>query len=186
MKCRICPNYVTSDDNLHWTHEHGDVHCGTGDGSTAYPLVEPIEASGADINAMVEGYLDAQLWAGLDYREEGSEPVPYDENYSREDIAEDYVAAVRAELTEVVANHPLAVRMYLAVSPTARPTYGDERKRLSNEHFGHDFYLTREHHGAGFWDRGLGELGDYLTKVAHSYGAATELWDNGNGRLMAA
>uniref|UniRef100_A0AAU8GP46 C2H2-type domain-containing protein n=1 Tax=Mycobacterium Phage BigBubba TaxID=3158890 RepID=A0AAU8GP46_9CAUD len=180
MKCRICPNYVTSDDNLHWTHEHGDVHCGTGDGSTAYPLVEPIEASGADINAMVEGYLDAQLWAGLDYREEGSEPVHYDENYSREDIAEDYVAAVRAELTEVVAQHPLAVRMYL----NAREY--DPGQGTVSAYFGHDFYLTREYHGAGFWDCGLGELGDYLTKVADSYGAATELWDNGNGTLVAA
>lgn len=34
------------------------------------------------------------------------------------------------------------------------------------EHCGHDLYLTSHHHGAGFWDRGLGDLGDELTKYA--------------------
>jgi hypothetical protein len=37
---------------------------------------------------------------------------------------------------------------------------------------GHDFWLTRNHHGAGFWDRGLGKVGDELTKNAHPYGDA--------------
>lgn len=30
---------------------------------------------------------------------------------------------------------------------------------------GHDFWLTRAGHGAGFWDRGLGELGDQLSAL---------------------
>lgn len=34
--------------------------------------------------------------------------------------------------------------------------------------FGHDFWLTRNHHGVGFWDRGLGDLGDRLTTLAQS------------------
>lgn len=35
---------------------------------------------------------------------------------------------------------------------------------------GHDFALTRNHHGAGFWDRGYGDLGDRLTVAAQSFG----------------
>lgn len=35
---------------------------------------------------------------------------------------------------------------------------------------GHDLYLTRCGHGAGFWDRGLGKLGDRLTQAAESLG----------------
>lgn len=35
---------------------------------------------------------------------------------------------------------------------------------------GHDFWLTRNRHGAGFWDRGLGDLGDRLTELAQTYG----------------
>lgn len=35
---------------------------------------------------------------------------------------------------------------------------------------GHDFWLTRNGHGAGFWDRGYGKVGDDLTKAAKAYG----------------
>lgn len=41
----------------------------------------------------------------------------------------------------------------------------------NDEQAGHDFWLTRNHHGAGFWDRGLGARGDYLTEVSHGYGS---------------
>lgn len=37
---------------------------------------------------------------------------------------------------------------------------------------GHDFALTRNGHGAGFWDRGYGPIGDILTERAESYGEA--------------
>ena len=37
---------------------------------------------------------------------------------------------------------------------------------------GHDFWLTRNRHGAGFWDRGLGDVGRTLTDAAHAYGEA--------------
>ena len=40
----------------------------------------------------------------------------------------------------------------------------------SAELAGHDFALTRNGHGAGFWDRGLGEMGDMLTKECEPYG----------------
>lgn len=30
---------------------------------------------------------------------------------------------------------------------------------------GHDFWLTRNGHGAGFWDRGLGAVGDRLSEL---------------------
>lgn len=37
-------------------------------------------------------------------------------------------------------------------------------------HAGHDFWLTRNSHGAGFWDRGAGEVGERLSKAARVYG----------------
>lgn len=37
---------------------------------------------------------------------------------------------------------------------------------------GHDFWLTRNGHGAGFWDRGYpDDIGEALTKQAHSFGS---------------
>lgn len=147
-------------------------------------IVEGI--AGADIDAIVAGYLDCQLWAGLDMdREDGGNNPPLDENYDRDDIAPEYVERVRMELLGVIEDHPLAVRMYLnhrgsyhtgvngqiALFREDRP--GHERNGL----FGHDFYLTREHHGTGFWDRGMGALGQYLTDIAHAYGSAEILYD---------
>ena len=36
---------------------------------------------------------------------------------------------------------------------------------------GHDFWLTRNHHGAGFWDRGYHKhIGDGLTDGSHAFG----------------
>ena len=35
---------------------------------------------------------------------------------------------------------------------------------------GHDFWLTRNRHGAGFWDRGLEFVGINLTDAAHAWG----------------
>lgn len=135
--------------------------------------------SGADIDAIVDGYLDCQLWAQHDSsteeRMESGECL--DANYGRYDISDEYVEKIREELTEVIVSHPLAVRMYLA----AHERIGYNR----NELFGHDFYLTREGHGAGFWDRGLGELGDYLTKITKAYGSAEELFDSGDGTLIS-
>lgn len=37
------------------------------------------------------------------------------------------------------------------------------------EHVGHDFWLTSQGHGAGFWDRDLDEVGDTLTDSASGY-----------------
>ncbi len=53
---------------------------------------------------------------------------------------------------------------------------GDLAEALDNaghtpERIGHDFWLTRNGHGAGFWDRGLGELGAKVTDLAHSFGS---------------
>lgn len=38
------------------------------------------------------------------------------------------------------------------------------------QRFGHDFFLTRNGHGAGFWDRGYGALGETLSELARAEG----------------
>lgn len=50
--------------------------------------------------------------------------------------------------------------------------YGKRGEEWPNaELAGHDFALTRNGHGAGFWDRGLGEMGDMLTEECKPYGS---------------
>jgi hypothetical protein len=36
---------------------------------------------------------------------------------------------------------------------------------------GRDFWFTRNGHGVGFWDRGLGDVGDKLTTMSKPYGS---------------
>lgn len=53
-------------------------------------------------------------------------------------------------------------------------------------HAGHDFILTANHHGAGFWDRGLGDAGDKLTEACkgYSFDAEFALWgDQADGEM---
>lgn len=48
-----------------------------------------------------------------------------------------------------------------------------EARWSDDEMAGHDFFLTRNGHGVGFWDRDLGEVGDRLSDAAEAFG---EVW----------
>jgi hypothetical protein len=41
---------------------------------------------------------------------------------------------------------------------------------MKTDYIAHNFCLTRNGHGTGFWDRGLGDLGDRLTDMCKPYG----------------
>lgn len=62
-----------------------------------------------------------------------------------------------------------------SMSEDARDFYDtnvdDWRNHMDDEQAGHDFWLTRNHHGAGFWDRGLpADVSERLTKHSYEYG----------------
>lgn len=48
--------------------------------------------------------------------------------------------------------------------------YGACVKGGAYAYAGHDFWLTRNGHGAGFWDRGLEDIGDRLTELSKTFG----------------
>lgn len=47
---------------------------------------------------------------------------------------------------------------------------------------GHDFWYTRNHHGCGYWDRDLGDVGDLLTTAAHKWGEV-DLYRGDDGKV---
>lgn len=50
---------------------------------------------------------------------------------------------------------------------------------------GNDFWMTRNRHGAGFWDGGLpDDLGNALTKAAKTYGEMS-LYIGDDGKIYA-
>lgn len=70
------------------------------------------------------------------------------------------------EYTNRVAEIPWLVE---SVTDFVEDNWRDVRG-LDAAQTGHDFILTANHHGAGFWDRGLGERGKRLTEACRPYG----------------
>lgn len=104
-----------------------------------------------DIDQFVSDYAQAALWSSLD------DETPMDENHTEADLAESTRRAFKAECTDFLS---------------LLDSQGIDYSALQPGQVAHDFWLTRNGHGAGFWDRGLGQLGNDLTKWAHSMGTA--------------
>ncbi len=100
-------------------------------------------------------YLEAALWSSTDW--DTGEPL--DGEYDIDDFTpasirqaisdcEDFQEANEDDLDEIA-----------------------ERFGATDAQSGHDFWLTRNGHGAGFWDRGYGPVGDRLSAAARVYGS---------------
>jgi len=128
-----------------------------------------------DMTAMVESYLRAALWTWLD--EDGGAPFPGDEGYV--DVTEVF------DLRSIVSAIQDCMAFCDYVQDQADENEDDTGRQwwqardalrdMAPERAGHDFWLTREGHGAGFWDRGLGIAGDRLSDAATTFGGG-DLW----------
>lgn len=116
----------------------------------------------SSLDEIMAGYVECALWSSSHMEDEDSTPVPFDEVDA--EISDETMAQMREEVRQFVdANN-------------------DDLLTMDNEQIGHDFWLTRNHHGAGFWDRGLGEKGDRLTKSAQTWGAC-DLYLGNDGKI---
>lgn len=111
-----------------------------------------------EISQIVRSQLDTLLWSEHRTNEEGDMLESFDEDYDADDATPELVATLTAELTGDL-QIPLPISDY-------RNMFGEAWLGQ----FGHDLALTRNHHGAGFWDRGLGFSGDLLSGWASSLG----------------
>lgn len=117
------------------------------------------------IDAFTLAYIECALWSSTDESDEaGGEPL--DANYDIDDIAPEAMERMTADCAKFQAMH----RILLV---KARYDLREYREWSNAELAGHDFWLTRNDHGAGYWDRGLGEVGDKLTDAAKAFG---ECW----------
>jgi len=83
------------------------------------------------------------------------------DGYGADDIAEETIAAMRADCAAFYAANADDLNCEHASGPDFGPL----------GRAGHDFWLTRNHHGAGFWDGDWPEpQATRLTKAAHSFG----------------
>lgn len=112
-----------------------------------------MKPSKVDVQSMLDAYIECALWTSTHEGDE-SGGVPLDENYDREDIAPNTHARMREDVKSFAEEHVKEI--------------GGEWIRA-----GHDFWLTRNGHGAGFWYGDWPEkIGETLTKASKVYGSA--------------
>lgn len=97
-----------------------------------------------NIEIALEAYLTCALWTSPGMEEDGVEYL--DAKCSVDDFAPEARERALKDVTALLAD-PIA-------------------QKYDASQVGHDLWLTRNGHGAGFWDRGWGADGDYLTKLA--------------------
>lgn len=107
-------------------------------------------------NAFVNGYVTCMLWS-----------TPGTDNATGEEVDDLLAFELAAETVEKVkmdchAFWKEAYNLLEIMSDSGLHGFNDA---------GHDFWLTRNGHGAGFWDRGLGNAGDVLTAMSHKAGS---------------
>ena len=103
----------------------------------------------SDRDDFIEQYIETALWSSTD--EEGT---PLDDNYRVDDF--DYISLQDMERD-------------------AEDFYEANEHLLFDDgndagHAGHNFWLTRNGHGAGFWDGDYEQHGDELTRNSKVYG----------------
>lgn len=109
-------------------------------------------------NNTLKQYIGTALWSTTE-GDDGN----LDDKYSIKDLAPQTIKAAKTDLESFVAD--------LENEGLLEP-YLEE---FDMTDLAHDFWLTRNGHGAGFWDRSYsndseeGDLGDKLTKVAKEY-----------------
>jgi len=101
-----------------------------------------------------------------------------DEKYDTDDIAPETRKAMEKDCEKFIAENEAVLGDY-------EEKIGRNWEYSESEKAGHDFWLTRNGHGAGFWDRGIGETGDTLTKASTGFGEV-DLYVGDDGKLYTA
>jgi len=115
------------------------------------------EASSHKLDTFCLAYVEAALWSSTDNADDsGGEPL--DKNYGIMDIDSETLDAMRRDCADFQEqNEKLLAEAY-------------DHERYDASYAGHDFWLSRNGHGAGYFDRDLGDVGDKLQNAAKAFG----------------
>jgi hypothetical protein len=120
------------------------------------------------VDDILRGYIEAALWSSTD-ESTPSGGDPLDKHYGPGDIAASSRKSMRRDIVKFVRANKGAVAEY-----GEHREYNPEHGSVW-EHLGHDLWLTRNGHGAGFWDCDYGgrdEIGEKLTEGAEKLGSS--------------
>jgi hypothetical protein len=130
-----------------------------------------VEAIG--LSEVVHHYTVALRWSETNHQLDEDGEVWIDQPFDAIDaeLTEDAKAEIRKDVNAFLLGNQRDIHAYT--------------EALGLPQVGHDFALTRNGHGAGFWDRGLGELGQRLSDASKPYGEQhLILGDDGNVHVM--
>jgi len=117
-------------------------------------------------------YIETALWSESDESDE-SGGEPFDANYSSDDIADEAISEMARDCEKFQKEYG----HLWAELEGVRGGYSVEASA------GHDFWLTRNGHGAGFWDGDWPEeVGEALTKASEKFGACN-LYLGNDGKI---
>jgi hypothetical protein len=132
-----------------------------------------------DVEYELDAYIATALWStNADHLDpEGTGAAgSLEDHFDASDLASEARESMRADLEAFLEG----------ADPSALTFWEAE---LGAGQIGHDFWLTRNGHGAGFWDRfsrGVGaDFGRHLTELAKPYGTS-DLYAGDDGRLYVA
>lgn len=129
------------------------------------------EAAAGALSDMIEGYLDCALWASVPLREdESADQSLFEIGYGRSNCCADTLTDARAACEEFVEAHGDALRAAFESHPQYSPSGA-----------GHDLFLSRNGHGAGFFDHGEHPCWDVLQAAARGLGATEDVSENEDG-----
>lgn len=128
----------------------------------------------------IRGYITCALWSST-----GDDGEPLDSTHDESSLAGGTVQAMKDACTKFMADNEKDLAGY--VERKAIPINDEDSIYYNGDYTGyncagHDFWLTRNGHGAGFWDRGMGELGDRLSEASEAFGEA-HLYAGDDGKL---
>lgn len=118
-----------------------------------------------NIDNFTKSYLIAALWSST-----GDDNEPLDSKFALKNIDVDNLLQVKKDCVDFQNNNAsLLNKAY-------------EKPGYTNESAGHDFWLTRNGHGAGFWDRDLENTGKQLTEAAKAL-KESDIYVGDDGKL---
>lgn len=101
-----------------------------------------------DTDDFTRAYLVCALWASLDDNDN-----PLDTDYDIDDIEQESLRLMIKDCRLFQQENKELLKL----------AYEYNNQQYDGSMAGHDFWLTRNGHGAGFWDRGLGDIGKVLS-----------------------
>lgn len=130
-----------------------------------------------DLDTFTRAYIETALWSSSDEStSDGGEPMDW--NYGIDDIAPETLGQMIEDCRKFQEAH-----YALIISDGACLQCGSDYDEVG--HAGHDFWLTRNGHGAGFWDGDWSDAAEAILDPAAKAFGEVDLYVGDDGKIYS-